>query len=126
MKKIIQSPLAPAAIGPYSQAVEKDGLLFLSGQMGIDPATGKMVDESKEAQMEQLFKNIGNVLKEAGYSFEEVIKTTAYIMDMNDFALFNGLYSKHFNKPYPARSVVQVAALPKKEAYVEMELIASR
>ncbi len=99
MKKSIQSSLAPAAIGPYSQAIE-------------------------EAQLEQVFKNIGYVLNEAGCTFDHVVKCTAFLTDMNDFALFNGIYARYFMAPYPARSAFQVAALPKKGAVAEIEVIA--
>lgn len=123
MKQAIHTPAAPAAIGPYSQAVRTSSFLFLSGQLGIDAATGTLVPE-KEAQFEQLFKNIGHVLKEAGCGFEDVVKTTAFVMDMADFAAFNAIYARYFPQPYPARSVVQVAGLPKTGAYAEMEVIA--
>jgi len=124
MKKSIQSSLAPAAIGPYSQAIEINGYVYLSGQLGIDASTGLLVEESKEAQLEQVFKNIGYVLNEAGCTFDHVVKCTAFLTDMNDFALFNGIYARYFMAPYPARSAFQVAALPKKGAIAEMEVIA--
>lgn len=124
MKREIKSPDAPKAIGPYSQAIEIDGFLFTAGQIGIDPSNGEM-GQSVEEQAEQALKNIMNVLKEAGYSPEDVVKTTIYLSDINDFPKVNEIYARFFKEPYPARSTVAVAALPK-NALVEIDVIARR
>ncbi len=124
MKREIKSLDAPKAIGPYSQAIEIDGFLFTAGQIGIDPSTGEM-GQSVEEQAEQALKNIMNVLKEAGYSPEDVVKTTIYLSDINDFPKVNEIYARFFKEPYPARSTVAVAALPK-NAIVEIDVIARR
>ncbi len=124
MKREIKSLDAPKAIGPYSQAIEIDGFLFTAGQIGIDPSTGEM-GQSVEEQAEQALKNIMNVLKEAGYSPEDVVKTTIYLSDINDFPKVNEIYARFFKEPYPARSTVAVAALPK-NALVEIDVIARR
>ena len=123
MKKVISSPLAPAAVGPYSQAIETNGTLYVSGQLPIDAATGKFPEGGVREQLEQVFKNIGHVLSEAGYDFSNVVKTTVYLQDMADFGTLNEVYSKYFNEPYPARVAFQVAALPK-GALAEAEVIA--
>ncbi len=124
MKKAIKSSKAPDAIGPYSQAIEIDGSLFTAGQIGIDPATGTMA-ESVEQQAEQALKNLMAILEEAGYTADDVVKTTIFLANIEDFPAVNEVYSKFFNEPYPARSTVAVAALPK-GALVEIELIARR
>ncbi len=124
MKREIKSSDAPKAIGPYSQAIEIDGFLFTAGQIGIDPTTGEM-GQSVEEQAEQALKNIMNVLKEAGYSPEDVVKTTIYLSDIKDFPKVNEIYARFFREPYPARSTVAVAALPK-NALVEIDVIARR
>ncbi len=108
---IIHSDNAPAAIGPYSQAVRAGGFVFCSGQLGIDPATGKLAGDTVEAQAEQAAKNVKAVLAAAGLGIEHVVKTTCYLVDMGDFAAFNGVYQKHFISK-PARSCVAAAALP--------------
>lgn len=123
MKKVISSPLAPAAVGPYSQAIEVNGTLYVSGQLPIDAATGKFPEGGVREQLEQVFKNIGHVLSEAGYTFADVVKTTVYLQNMADFATLNEVYSKYFMEPYPARVAFQVAALPK-GALAEAEVIA--
>ena len=123
MKQSITSPNAPAAIGPYSQAVKTGKLVFLSGQLGIDPATGEFVSGSVGEQAQQALKNVGAVLSEAGLDFENAVKTTVFLADMNDFAEVNGVYSRFFKEPYPARSAVAVKTLPK-NALVEIEVIA--
>lgn len=123
MNQIISTPAAPAAIGPYSQAVQAGGLLFLSGTMPIDPATGALAEPQITAQAEQVMKNIGAVLQAAGYTFEDAIKTTCFLADMGDFAAFNEIYARYFTGK-PARSCVAVKSLPK-GALVEVEVIAS-
>lgn len=122
MLKIIQTNNAPAAIGPYSQAIVFGNLLFTSGQIPINPATSEVVEGNIEIQAEQVMKNIGEVLKEAGSSFEKTIKTTCYLKEMSDFAEFNKVYGNYFiNKP--ARSCVAVKELPK-DVLCEVEVIA--
>ena len=123
MKQSIASTNAPAAIGPYSQAVKSGSFIFLSGQLGIDPKTGEFVEGSVSEQAEQVFKNIQAVLAEAGLDFEQVVKTTVFLADMGDFATINAVYAKYFDVPYPARSAVAVRTLPK-NALVEIEVIA--
>ena len=113
MKKVIASPLAPAAVGPYSQAIEANGTLYVSGQLPIDAATGKFPEGGVREQLHQVFKNIGHVLAEAGYSFNDVVKTTVYLQDMADFGTLNEVYAQYFSEPFPARVAYQVAALPK-------------
>ncbi|MHB1457686.1 MAG: RidA family protein [Armatimonadota bacterium] len=123
MKEIICTDKAPAAIGPYSQAVKVGGFMFLSGQIPIDPASGNLIHGDTAAQTEQVISNIIEVLGEAGASLADVVKTTVFITDMNDFAQMNAVYSKYFDSDPPARSTIQVARLPK-EASVEIEVIA--
>lgn len=123
MKKI-HSDQAPAAVGPYSQAIMTDSFVFLSGQLGIDPETGKMVD-GVEAQAEQMFKNAEAVLKEAGLGFENVVKTTVFLTDMADFQAVNEIYANYFEEPYPARSAFAVKGLPV-GGLVEIEMIVER
>lgn len=125
MKKALSTDKAPAALGPYSQAIETDQAVFVSGQMGIDPATGALV-EGKEAQFKQIFKNISVILAQAGCTFDNVVKTTTFVTDIADFALFNSIYANYFQEPYPARIVVQVSALPKAGALAETEVIARK
>ena len=122
MKKVIASPKAPKAVGPYSQAVELNGTLFLSGQLPIDPAVGKM-PEGIEAQTRQSILNARAILQEAGLDLCNVVKTTVFLADMGDFAAMNGVYSQFFQAPFPARSAVAVKTLPK-GALVEIECIA--
>ena len=124
MKVAFSSPDAPKAIGPYSQAVRAGQLLFASGQIPTDPATGAIVDGDVAAQTRRVFDNLGAVLKAANLSFADVVKTTVFLADMNDFAAMNEVYGKYFAEPYPARPTVQVARLPK-DARVEIDLIAS-
>ena len=120
--KFTSTPKAPAAIGPYSQAVSVNGLLFTSGQIPVNPATGEINGDTIETQAEQVMKNLGEVLKEAGSSFEKAVKTTCFLADMGDFAKFNEVYAKYFvNKP--ARSCVAVKTLPK-NVLCEVEVIA--
>lgn len=109
----ISTAQAPAAIGPYSQAIRSDGFLFCSGQLGLDPATGDFVAGGVEAQAEQALRNLGAVLEAAGLTFGDVVKTTIFLADMGDFAAVNGVYGRFVTDPPPARSTVAVAALPK-------------
>ena len=124
-KNIISTKDAPAAIGPYSQAVDIGNLVFCSGQVPLDPETGALVPGGIKEQTEQAFKNIEAILKEAGLTTGNIIKTTVFLADINDFADMNEVYAKHFEAPYPARSAVQVAAIPK-GALVEIEVICER
>ena len=119
--KVVYTDKAPAAIGPYSQAMILNGVLFTSGQIPVDPATGEISGDTIEVQAEQVMKNLGEVLKEAGSSFENAVKTTCFLADMGDFAKFNEVYAKYFvNKP--ARSCVAVKTLPK-NVLCEVEVI---
>ena len=120
--KTVVTEKAPAAIGPYSQAQIAGNLVFTSGQIGIDPETGLM-QEGLEAQANQVFKNLSAVLEAAGSGMNKVIRTCVFIKDMNDFAKINEIYAKYFSAPFPARSCVEVARLPK-DALIECELIA--
>ena len=119
----IASPEAPQAIGPYSQAVRAGNLLFLSGQIPLDPTTGAIVDGDITAQTQRVLENISAVLKAAGASFANVARTTVFLLDMNDFAAMNAVYAKHVVDPPPARSTVQVSRLPK-DVLVEIDVIA--
>lgn len=120
--KVVYTEKAPAAIGPYSQAMILNGVLFTSGQIPVSPATGEINGNTIETQAEQVMKNLGEVLKEAGSSFEKAVKTTCFLADMGDFAKFNEVYAKYFvNKP--ARSCVAVKTLPK-NVLCEVEVIA--
>lgn len=121
MKKIIASPLAPKAVGPYSQAVETGGTLYVSGQLPIDGATGKM-PEGVEDQTRQSLTNIGHILREAGYDFSDVVKTTVLLQSMGDFAAMNAVYAEFFTAEMPARVCYQVAALPM-GALVEIDAV---
>ena len=123
MLKKIHTDKAPAAIGPYSQAIAAGGMLYTSGQIPVDPATGDVVAGGIKEQAEQVLKNLGEVLKEGGASFGSVVKTTCFLADMGDFAAFNEVYGKYFSEPFPARSCVAVKALPKGVA-CEVEAIA--
>jgi 2-iminobutanoate/2-iminopropanoate deaminase len=123
-RQAIATALAPAAIGPYSQAVAVDGLLFCSGQLGLDPATGELV-EGVEAQAERALRNLAAVLDAAGAAWADVVKTTIFLADIGDFATVNAVYARFMPDPPPARSTIQVAALPK-GGRVEIEAIARR
>ena len=123
MKQSISSPNAPKAIGPYSQAVRAGQLLFLSGQVPIDPATGQMIDGDIAAQTRRVFENLGAVLEAGGRSFADVVRTTVFLADMNDFAAMNEVYGQYFTEPFPARATVQVAAL-NDGARIELQMIA--
>ena len=122
MKKVISTTNAPAAIGPYSQAIEANGFVFASGQIPVNPETGE-IPEGIEAQAEQVMKNVKNLLEAAGTSVDQVVKTSVFIKNMDDFATINGIYEKYFAKDCPARSCVEVARLPK-DVLLEMEAIA--
>ena len=124
MKNIIKCDSAPAALGPYSHACEANGFIFTSGQLGIDPATGKLCD-GVEAQARQAFTNIKNVLEAAGASMGDVLKTTVFVTDLKDFVKVNAIYAEFFAPNFPARSCVQVAALPA-GGLVEIEVIANK
>lgn len=124
MKKVISSPLAPAAIGPYSQATEAAGLVFVSGQLPIDAATGDM-PEGIEAQARQSLLNIQHILEAAGLTMSNIVKTTVYLQDMSLFGSMNAVYATFFEGDYPARAAFAVKALPK-DALVEIECIAAR
>ena len=123
-RQAIQSNGAPAALGPYSQAIRSGDLVFCSGQIGLDPATGELVD-GIEGQAERALRNLQSVLDAAGLSFDDVVKTTVFLADVNDFATVNGIYARFIADPPPARSTIGVGALPK-GALVEVEAIARR
>lgn len=123
MKNVIATDKAPGAIGPYSQAIKVGNFLFTSGQIAIDPAKGQMVEGGVAAQAEQVMKNLKGVLEGAGYTFADVVKTTVFAKSMGDFAVVNEIYAKSFSENPPARSFVEVAALPK-SALVEVEVVA--
>ena len=123
--KVLHSDLAPAAIGPYSQAIEVNGFIFASGQIPIDPHTGKMVEGGVAEQTRQALINAAHVLEEAGLGLSSVVKTTVFLTDMADFAAMNEVYASFFKAPYPARSAVVVKALPK-GALVEVECVAAK
>ena len=122
-KRAIESPDAPKAIGPYSQAIVANGFVFAAGQIGTDPKTGTLIEGGIAEQTEQALKNLAAVLKAAGSSLDNAVKTSVFLADMNDFAKMNEVYGKFFKKPYPARSTVQVARLPR-DAKIEIEVIA--
>ena len=122
-KEAINTTGAPEAIGPYSQAIKAGNLLFISGQLGIDPSTGKMAGKSVKLQVEQAFSNIAAILFEAGGSMDNVVKTTVFLTNMEKFAEMNEIYEKKFRMPFPARSSIAVRGLPK-GGVVEIEVIA--
>ena len=123
MKKVIATNNAPAAIGPYSQAILVGNMLFASGQLGIDPATGNFAEGSVKEQTAQAFKNVKAILAEAGLMIDNVVKTTVFLADMGDFAAMNEVYASQFAGDFPARSAVAVKTLPK-NGLVEVEVIA--
>lgn len=123
IKEILHTELAPAAVGPYAQAVVTGNLIFTSGQIALDPNTNRIESDTIEGQTEQVMHNLRCVLAEGGVSFDRVVKTTCFLADMNDFAAFNEVYGKYFPENPPARSCVQAAALPK-GAKIEVEVIA--
>ncbi len=122
-RSVVQSAAAPKAIGPYSQAIVANGLVFCSGQIPLDPATGNLVPGDIKAQTQRVLENIKAILDDQKLSFANVVKTTVFLTNLGDFAAMNEVYAKHFTSDYPARSTVQVAALPK-GAQVEIEIIA--
>jgi 2-iminobutanoate/2-iminopropanoate deaminase len=124
MREAVSTSAAPAAIGPYSQAIRAAGLLFISGQIPLDPATGQMVGGSIADQTRRVFENLLAILTAAGSSFDQVVRTTVYLADMADFASMNEVYGAYFSSPAPARSTVQAARLPK-DARLEIDLIAT-
>jgi len=124
-KEPIETTRAPAALGPYSQGVVANGFIFLSGQVGIRPDTGKQVAGGVEPQTRQIFSNIQQVLKEAGSTLDDIVKVTVFLKDMGDFSRVNSIYSEYFSKPYPARSAVQAAKLPL-DVDIEIEVIATK
>ena len=123
MREIIKTERAPAAIGPYSQAVRAGGFVFASGQIPLDPMTGEFVPGGIAEQTEQVMRNLGAVLEAAGTGLENVVKTTVFLADMNDFAAMNEVYGRYFKENPPARATVQAARLPR-DARVEIEIIA--
>ncbi len=125
MKKVISTAEAPKAIGPYSQAIEADGFIFVSGQIPLIPATGEIVEGSVEVQTARVLENLKAILEAAGASLEDVVKTTVYITNMDDFAKVNGIYGQYFQENPPARVCVEVSKLPK-GALVEIDVIAAR
>ena len=124
MKKIINTPNAPAPIGPYSQAVQTGNMLFVSGQIPINPATGELVSDSIEAEAKQVMQNLEAVLTEAGVTFDNVVMTTIFLADMGDFAAVNAVYGTYFTADFPARATVAVKTLPK-SVHVEISVIAA-
>ena len=125
MKKVIATTNAPAAIGPYSQDIEYNGMVYASGQIPVNPATGEVESDNIEGQADQSLKNVGAILKEAGLDYSNVIKTTCFLADIADFAKFNEVYSRYFKEEAPARSCVAVKDLPK-GVLCEVEVIAGR
>jgi len=123
MKETVTTENAPGAIGPYSQAIKAGGMVFCSGQIPIDPATGEFVSDVVSEQTEQVLKNLGEVLKAAGTALDNVVKTTVFLADMNDFVEMNEVYSRYFSDNKPARATVQAARLPR-DAKVEIDCIA--
>jgi 2-iminobutanoate/2-iminopropanoate deaminase len=122
-RRAVESADAPKAIGPYSQAIVANGFVYTAGQVGVDPKTGALVEGGIVEQTEQALKNVEAVLKAADSGMEDVVKTTVFLADMNDFAKMNEIYAKRFKQPFPARSTVQVARLPR-DARVEIEVVA--
>ena len=123
-KQIVSTAAAPRAIGPYSQAVLTGDTAYLSGQLGMDPATGEL-EQGVEAQAQAAMKNIGAILREAGLDYQQIVKTTVFVKSLADFATVNAVYASYFQGDYPARSCVEVSALPK-GALVEIECVAAR
>jgi 2-iminobutanoate/2-iminopropanoate deaminase len=124
MKRVIATSEAPAAVGPYSQAIAIGDLLFCAGQIPLDPATGELVGADVTTQTERVCQNIAGVLKANGFTFGNVVKTTVFLTDLANFAAMNAVYSKYFTEPFPARSTIQVAGLPR-GSQVEIEVTAS-
>lgn len=124
MQKVISTDKAPGAIGPYSQAIEVNGMVFTSGVIPVDPATG-VIPEGVEAQATQAFTNLTNLVEASGAAMSQVVKTTVFIKEMNDFGEINEIYAKFFKEPYPSRSCVEVARLPK-DVLLEVEAIVAK
>ncbi len=125
MKNIVNTTKAPSAIGPYSQGVNVGDLFFFSGQIPLDPSTGEMAENNIKAQTKQSLENVKALLESQGLSFSNVVKTTVFLDNMDDFTTVNGIYAEYFVEPYPARSAVEVAKLPK-GALIEVEVIAKK
>lgn len=125
MSRAIKTDKAPAAIGPYSQAIDTGTFIYTSGQIPVNPSTGEVVDGGIEQQTAQVLENLKNVLEAAGSSLSKVIKTTVFIKDMNSFSVVNEVYKEYFTEPYPARSCVEVARLPK-DVLIEIEAVAQK
>jgi 2-iminobutanoate/2-iminopropanoate deaminase len=123
MREVISTPDAPQAIGPYSQAIRANGLVFISGQVAIDPATQQVIDGDVAAQTERVMKNLAAILKAAGSGLENVVRSTVFLKNMGDFAAMNAVYGKYFSSAPPARSTVEVSRLPK-DVLVEIDVIA--
>jgi 2-iminobutanoate/2-iminopropanoate deaminase len=123
MKTAVSSPDAPKAVGPYSQAIRAGGLLFIAGQIPLDPA-GQMIEGDVEIQARRVLDNVGAILKAAGLSFSDVVRTTVYLADLNDMPAMNHVYETYFSEPYPARATVQVARLPR-DVRIEIEATAA-
>jgi 2-iminobutanoate/2-iminopropanoate deaminase len=123
VRQAVSTPLAPAAIGPYSQAIRAGNMLFLSGQIPSDPKTGNLVAGGIEEQTHQVFRNIGAILEAGGASFDHVVSAAVFLADMNDFGKMNAIYATYFSSPAPARATVQVARLPK-DCLVEIQVTA--
>lgn len=122
-RQIVTTDKIAPAVGPFSAAVHTEGFVFLSGQIALDPATGRLVEGDVATQTEQVFKNLGAVLHAAGKSFADVVKTTVFLGDMRDFSTMNAVYGRYFEAPYPARTTIAAAALPLGAA-IEIELVA--
>lgn len=125
MKKIVKTSKAPAAIGPYSQAVQNNGMLFISGQIPVNPGTGKLIEGGIAEQTEQVFRNISAILAEAGYSFSDVVKSTCMLSDMTNFKAMNEVYTRYYSGNFPARAAFAVKELPL-GALIEIETIAMK
>jgi 2-iminobutanoate/2-iminopropanoate deaminase len=125
LKQAVQTDKAPAPVGPYSQAIASGELVFSSGQIALDPATGQMVNDTIEAEAEQVFRNLAAVFEAAGSGMDRAVKVTVFLTDLADFGRVNEVYARHFKEPFPARSCFQVSALPK-GARVEVEAVAVR
>ena len=123
MRTVISTPDAPQAIGPYSQAIKANGLVFVSGQVAIDPATQQVIEGDVAAQTDRVLKNLSAILQAAGASLEDVVRSTVFLKNMNDFAAMNAVYGKYFTANPPARSTVEVSRLPK-DVLVEIDVIA--
>lgn len=123
MRQAVSTPAAPQAVGPYSQAIRAGSLLFVSGQIPIDPATGQVIAGDAAAQTRRVMENIGEILKAAGSSFYQVVRTTVYLADIAEFSAMNEVYGQYFSAPAPARSTIQAARLPR-DAKLEIDVIA--